>query len=197
MKAWGPDDVDDSAPSFADLFGIVGWKVRFAAIDAHDEAGRRRVVVDMPPSPAWLDRISPFDPSVGYRRRRLRGVLYRLRYPRYAVPRWWRGTVESATRPAWIGPGRYEGNDPRDRLRAQWLDMHREWASLEAGDAEDGGHVSAFVDMRVPWAYRRETWLMESDSQGFVSVWRCDEAYAKGAVDRAAYGMFSYVDEEA
>lgn len=192
MKAW-----DDPSPSG---FDSLRWQIRFRAVDAHAAAGRHgdpfTVVLNQPRGTAWLDRISPFDPAVGYRRKRLRGVLYRLRYPRYSLGRWWWGMVESLTAGAWIGPGRYEGNDPRDRLRAEWLDMHREYATREAGDVEEAGHVTAFVDLDVPWSRRPETWLMEQDSRGFVEVWRCDEAYAKAQLDRAEFGVFSDVDDE-
>ncbi len=120
---------------------------------------------------AFVDRVSPW---VGrdyktYRRALLRRALYHVRFPlgyaRYHLGGW-AGRRLARLAPL---PGRYEGNDPVAALKAEWFDSHLEYAYAETGDTDTYIHVALFV-LVPPWSRNEESWLMTTDSRGFVEI---------------------------
>lgn len=124
----------------------------------------------------WLrdlvERISPFDPLVGYRRVVIRRVLWKVTHPliteRLASLRW---VIRILNLVAYTGPGRYEQFDGPSRMKVEWLDSNTELASDTTGESEGFGiWVAAFVDFDVPWSRMPENWLLSVNSFGFVAA---------------------------
>lgn len=142
----------------------------------------------------FVNRLSPWDTRVGYRRRSLRRVLYMIRYPIQQQRFWSLALVESLVYRLVPRPslGRYESWEPARALQTQWLDEHSEYAGETTGDSDTYIWAALFHMLDVPWSRQPETWTLTVDSRGFVEA-RRDE----GAVDFMAiannYDIF--VDE--
>lgn len=119
----------------------------------------------------FVDRISTFDRWEGYSRVRSRRWLWKLSHPtvtmRLASLRWSLAILNQIA--PYVGPGKYEGNDPRRALMIEWLDNHAEYASNTTGSTEWGLFVMLFTDLDVPWSRMPEAWVVTTDGRGFVS----------------------------
>jgi hypothetical protein len=149
------------------------WSKWRASQRAHDAfVGKRRLM-------AFLDRVSPFTPETGYRRSRIRRIASRISVPWLSTKRtFWNVAYSLLKRVApYTGPGRYRGNESADQLKAEWLDGHTEYAGEMTGESESFGVWAAlFAEIDVPWSLKPESWLLTTDSQGFVGIGRDDLA---------------------
>lgn len=176
---------------------LLSWKVVLAIVGYRERVHNRLFAMDLnafgPYTWRWrwlrdlVDRVSPFDPWTGYRRKAIRRVLWPLTHPVWTLRR--RSlrisyTILDRVLP-YIGPGKFGSNSAQNAIKAEWLLDHDEWAEATTGDAIDWfRHVSLFTSIRVPWSLEPEHWLMTLDSHGFVYVQQYDTARtAKTAFD--------------
>jgi hypothetical protein len=162
------------------MIEFVGWRIRLFAVRQRYAAAARTaraaghfdwLVKEM----RWsrlVDRVSPWMPDRGYKRRRLRRLLWLIRFPRRTLRLWIDERIFLvAGHFVYVGPGRYEGNEPENRLKAEWLDANMDLAEETTGEASYFGlFAAAFYDLPVPWSRKRESWLLTTGEQGFVDV---------------------------
>lgn len=166
------------------MFERLSWAVRMRLADYVPVLRYRalRIAVDYPfedgPYARFLDLVSPFDSQRGYRRRRLRRLLYIVRHPRHLRLDLYRFVGHLILR--FVGhphAGRYEGMGPSLAMKVEWLDDHSEYADATTGDSGWlGGWTALFLDLDVPWSRDPESWSINVDSQGFVTGWQYDDA---------------------
>jgi hypothetical protein len=148
---------------------LVGWRER---IEHQSRMATLSSADRWPPTGRYTDfvnRVSPFTPN-GYKRRRLRRLLWLLRNPRRMLRRdlLWilRGLVVRFA--PWVGPGRFECMDYRTRLKAEFLVDNPDLILDETGDTEFFGLFAMLYDLDPPWSREPEVWLVTIDQQGFI-----------------------------
>lgn len=155
--------------------------VRLGERFADSSARRTRRSYDLMQSPAGLawdgfvSRFSTFSPHSGYSRRRLRRLLWSLRFPSLILRdiQW-----ELAGRLHTPILGRFEGHsDPAVALKAEWLVDEAE-ATTSFGDMTEWVYVAAWLDYDVPWSATPENWIGILDGHGFWSLEQYPERYA-------------------
>jgi hypothetical protein len=139
---------------------------------------------------SFVDRVSPWTPSTGYRRLVLRKALYHLWYPRWYL---WRFTTQTALRivtrlAPYTGPGRFEAMDAAMALKAEWLDAHNEYHTSQAGGGDYPLSQLLFLDLDVPWSTEPESWILEYDEMGFIYASQFENA-TEARID---HGGFEY-----
>lgn len=148
----------------------------------------------------FVDRMSPWQAMVGYKRRPLRRLFYVLRFPitesRFLSLYMANRLLGHIT--PYTGPGRYEAMDPRNRLKAEWFDQHSEYASASIGDLEIYPYRNwLFASLDVPWSRQPESWVMEADEQGFIVVLQYEnEVEARSAFSGAEYRFDEAMHEQ-
>jgi hypothetical protein len=177
---------------------FIAWSIRLFLVDYRRRVRDRitwfavRMTWDGGRFARFVDWLSPWrGPFGGYKRRQLRRWLYIARYPITQL------RFQSLLIVDWVlvritpytGPGRYEVLDPRNRLKAEWLDSNSELADQSVGDLTIYPLFnSLFANLDVPWSRRPESWIMERDEMGFVVVLQYEnETEAQIAFDGAEY----------
>ena len=155
------------------------WRVRLALVDRGQRVRDRELALLMGqefidgPFARFVDKVSPFDRTVGYRRVGLRRLLYNIRYPVARVKILWTRLVKDLIYTMVEQPslGRYEGSfyDPATTLKVEWLDNHSEYSNETTGDTDSYMWAALFETINVPWSLVPETWLLTVDYHGFVS----------------------------
>ncbi len=176
------------------------WFVRFAE-RIHEASGRATrassEVFYTPAAIRWegfVERFSTFSSSSGYSNRRLRRLLYTLRFPRTALKRdflsWLSGRVY------WPSLGRFEGHDPNIALMGEWLVDEAE-PTVAFGDWTEWLSVVAWLDYDVPWSSTPENWIGILDSRGFWEMSRYSRPVAEHRLAKLEREWAAYnIDDE-
>lgn len=143
-----------------------------------DDSVRRQTMrsydlMDSPAGMAWdrfVGRFSTFSPVGGYSNRRLRRLLWSVRFPSLIVRDLSYEVAKRIHRPYL---GRFEGLGAETSMKVEWLADNHELATDSFGDM-DWGNVDGYIDVDVPWSHKPEHWLLTTDTRGFVTGERFD-----------------------
>ena len=144
----------------------------------------------------FVDRVSPWNPFIGYERRSLRRTLYFFRFPIQQQRFWSLALVESLVYHLVPRPslGRYESWNPALALQTQWLDEHSEYAIDATGDSDAYLWATFFDHLDVPWSRKPESWTLTVDTRGFVEA-RRDEGGIDFMAIAKSYDNFVFLDD--
>jgi hypothetical protein len=131
----------------------------------------------------FVDRVSPWDKGVGYRRQPLRTLLYRLLYPRLFARRWFWLALHKRFRLNFMF-GKFEALNEEVARKVEWL-WYSELETESMGDLSEGDlqHSRIFDEVDVPWARFPETWIIGEDQQGFVTALQYDDEPGRAWLD--------------
>ncbi len=180
------------------MIELISWKTRLLLVGYRDrvawqqyQAANSGPTDFQPLIRGLVNRLSPFDHAVGYRRQWLRLLLWFITHPLMTLRQDLLSvTLRLLSRIApHVSPGRYEGMEGARALKAEWLDVNTELADQATGESEVFGLWAAvFTELNVPWSRKPEQWLLTVDSNGFT------HATQEGVLSRFAEIESDYQD---